>query len=129
MRKHVAGTEVSSQSRFAATSKFPLTNHLKIEEIFTKSSIREQQNDAREQLVFCEDFLLRARRRVTDTVLTAPVDRITATDIEEQLVKHYGAHLARNVDGLRELIRLTLEGKPLYALFDAAKKSHEKIKT
>ena len=77
---------------------------------------------------FREDFLLRARRRVTDTVHTAPVDRITATDIEEQLVKHYGAHLARKVDGMRELIHLTLGGKPLYALLDSANKSHEKIK-
>ena len=78
---------------------------------------------------FVEDFLLRARRRVTDTVHTAAVDRITATDIEEQLMKHYGAHLARKVDGMRELIHLTLEGKSLYALLDSAKKSHEKIKT
>ena len=128
IRKHVRETEVPIQGLSAVTCKFALANHLKVEEIFTKSSIREQQNDDGQQLVFREDFLLRARRRVTDTVLTAPVDRITATDIEEQLVEHYGAHLARNRDGLRELIDLTLEGKPLYDLLDAVKKPHEKIK-
>ena len=66
---------------------------------------------------------------MTDTVLTAPVNQITATDIEEQLVKHYVAHLVRNLNGLRELIHLTLEWKPFYALLDTVKKSDEKIKT
>ena len=81
--------------------------------------------------MFREDFLLRARRRVTrvtDIVLTAPVNRITAVDIGGQLVNHYGTYLTRNPKDLRELIRFTLEGKPLNDLLNTAKQSHEKLK-
>ena len=59
MRKQVGETEVPSQDLSAATCKFPLTSHLKIEAIFTQSFIRKQETDVREQLVVREDFLLR----------------------------------------------------------------------
>ena len=73
--------------------------------------------------MFNENFIHKARERVRTALITAPVDQLSVCQLQDSLITCYGKLLNRGRRDLNELVRLTVQGQPLFRLLELSRKS------